>query len=354
MNIVVIPSLEPKKELIDYVNELKAKEFHTILIIDDGSGEKYQWIFKKLESECGCIVLRNEQNKGKGYALKRAFRHITAHFSKEQVTGVITVDSDGQHTSADVRKISEAMERAEDKKLFLGSRNFAETGVPKKSMFGNILTSKIFKWLYHTTIHDTQTGLRGIFYEDISVCIDIPGDRFEYETNMLIEMIKRKRKIEEIEIQTVYEDGNSGTHFNPVLDSIRIYKLFFRTFLKYIVSSLSSAVLDLVLFQIFCLCLQEDAYLVIYATVLARICSSLYNYFVNRILVFEEEKGKSTSIYKYYALCLVQMSCSAAFTWMFVCLLPVPKVAVKAVVDTVLFFISYNIQKRFVFVKKSK
>lgn len=352
MNLIVIPSLEPKKELLDYVKALKEQEFGTIIIIDDGSGESYQWIFEKLQKELACIVLRNEQNKGKGYALKKAFGYITEHFSKEQVTGVITVDSDGQHTCEDVGKICDAMEQAEEKKLFLGSRNFLEAGVPKKSMYGNILTSKIFKWLYHTRIQDTQTGLRGIFYEDLSFCMNIPGERFEYETNMLIEMIKRKRKIEEIEIQTVYEDGNSGTHFNPVLDSIRIYKLFWGTFLKYVVSSLSSAVLDLLLFQLFCFLLTKDTYLVIYATVLARICSSLYNYLVNRFLVFKEEKGKSKSVYKYYALCLIQMGCSAICTWLLVQLLPFPKVAVKAVVDTILFFVSYTIQKRFVFTNK--
>lgn len=67
-------------------------------------------------------------------------------------------------------------------------------------------------------------------------CLAISGDRFEYETAMLIDLGK-KAGLEEIKIHTVYYDKNEGTHFHPIRDSIRIYRLLFGTFFRYLLSS---------------------------------------------------------------------------------------------------------------------
>ena len=54
------------------------------------------------------------------------------------------------------------------------------------------------------------------------------GERFEYETNTLIECKEQEIPIVEETIETIYIDNNSESHFNPIKDSIRIYKLMLK------------------------------------------------------------------------------------------------------------------------------
>ena len=70
--------------------------------------------------------------------------------------------------------------------LILGVRAFDQENVPAKSQFGNNLTRKVFRTLYKVDISDTQTGLRGIPTDFMKILLDVPGERFEFETRMLI------------------------------------------------------------------------------------------------------------------------------------------------------------------------
>lgn len=102
----------------------------------------------------------------------------------------------------DVNKIYESLLVNKDK-VILGVRNFKSGDVPKKSSLGNNLTSKIFKILYKRVITDTQTGLRGIPNKLIKQLTNLSGDRYEYETIMLIDCIKNEIEFEEVKITTV-------------------------------------------------------------------------------------------------------------------------------------------------------
>ena len=124
-----------------------------------------------------------------------------------------------------------------------------------------------------------------------------------------------------------------------------------KRFIKFSASSLSSAVIDLFLFAVFCRLLsgRVPAYIAV-STVLARILSASYNYAVNHILVFESSEKVRTAGSKYIVLAAVQMGLSAALVSGAKILLPSAwEVPVKAVVDTVLFVISFFIQNTVVF-----
>ena len=91
-------------------------------------------------------------------------------------------------------------------------------------------------------------------------------------------------------------------------------------------------------------------WIVVLSTVVARVFSSLFNYSVNRKVVFRS--ASKNSFWKYYALCIVQMAASAAFVAGLSYLLPVGKFGktiIKLVVDTCLFFVSFGIQREWVF-----
>ena len=51
------------------------------------------------------------------------------------------------------------------------------------------------------------------------------GGRYEYETNVLLEIKRQGIAYAEEKIQTIYIENNQSSHFHPLLDSIRIYNI---------------------------------------------------------------------------------------------------------------------------------
>lgn len=350
---VIIPAYEPDERLMSLLHSLKESSLSPVIIVDDGSGEKYQELFDQAKEILGNdgTVLSYEMNQGKGYALKTAFRYVLEHYP--DAVGCVTADSDGQHTAKAISDVKEAL-LAHPDDLVMGVRVFNKEDIPWKSWFGNILTIKVFKLATGIYVSDTQTGLRGISLDFMRDCLGIKQNRFEFEMQMLINSTG-KYPVYEVPIQTIYESKeNHQTHFDPVKDSIRIYKLMLGRFVKYILSSMSSSIIDLVMFQIFCLIFKGRLLeYVAVSTVLARIISATYNYGMNYKVVFKSNEHAGKAALKYFILAVIQMSLSAILVTGGVKLIPViPEVVVKMIVDTCLFFASYYIQKRFVFKRK--
>ncbi len=222
MIVPIIPAYNPDDKLIEIIKELR-KDFKKIIIVNDGSNSDE--IFKKIAEYKECIVLTHEVNKGKGVALKTAF----AYYQEKLINnyrGVITIDADGQHKTSDVKKIALILE--EKNNFVLGTRLFNTKDTPWRNKVGNRITSRVFKRLYKVYLKDTQTGLRACPNRLIPFLLTIAGNRFEYEINELIALVKKKEIIEEVDIKTVYlSDSNKKSHFNVLKDSYKIYKILF-------------------------------------------------------------------------------------------------------------------------------
>lgn len=347
---IVIPSYEPDERFPAILEDLKQAGMGPVVVVDDGSGDEYRDFFVKadeLVKPLGGVVLHHEVNKGKGRALKTAFSYILENMP--DAVGCITADSDGQHTVECITKCMKALEERPDN-LILGVRDFSGEDVPFKSRFGNNLTIKICSFLCGVKVTDTQTGLRGIPRTFMKDLLDVEGERFEFETRMLI-ATKDKYPIYEVPILTIYDSKeNHQTHFNPIKDSIRIYKIFGAVFLKYLFSSLSSFLLDIGLFQLFCFFFAGLPGYIFMSTASARILSAAYNYLINYKVVFKSEKSHVSSLPKYTLLAFIQMGLSAILVHAFVTLLPgAPEFLYKMPVDVCLFILSFYVQRRFVY-----
>lgn len=348
--LILIPSFKPTEGLITYIDELIQNNYKNIVIVNDGSPDEYNEIFEKIRLKKECTLLKNEINMGKGTALKKGFEFFKA---SNNYSGIITVDSDGQHLVKDISKIVKKI-KENPNSLVLGSRDFAKENVPSKSSFGNKATSNVFKILYGIKISDTQTGFRGIPATLVDEFIDISGNRFEYETNMLIYCILNKIEIIEVPIETVYIDNNIGTSFRPIQDSISIYSKILNSFIKYSAVSLISCAVDIILFEIILLNLRldlDETILITTSTVIARIISSLVNYTLNKKVSFKSKKNVKSTIVKYYALCIIQMIASAMLVSVIYHFTGIAEVIIKIVVDTIIFFINYRIQRVVIFNK---
>lgn len=343
---IVIPSYEPDEKLPGLLKKLRETGFHNVVLVDDGSGEEYEHFFRDAEKVYGCRVLCHAVNQGKGRALKDAFNYCLREFP--DAPGVITADSDGQHSPECILACVDAL-LAHPDALILGCRCFEGEDVPARSEFGNKCTRAVMKYLTGITVSDTQTGLRGIPRAFMRQLLSVKGERFEFETNMLLETRSRKIPILEVPIRTIYIEENRTSHFNPVRDSVKIYMIFG----KFLFSSLSSSVVDLALFSMFCFLLRDMQWgkitYITLSTVMARVISALYNYSLNLKVVFESEGTVRSTLPRYVLLALVQMSLSALLVGKLYPLFGGAEVLVKIPVDVLLFFLSFVIQREFVY-----
>lgn len=218
---VIIPALNPEETLIKYVKSLLSRGFREVIVINDGSGENRNHIFSRLAELDHCTVLTHKSNRGKGRALKTGFQYFLEHFS--ELNGVVTADADGQHAVEDVCKVAQKLQEVKTH-LVLGIRNFKEAHVPKRSYIGNTITSFAFHLLFRQKLVDTQTGLRAIPAREIRRMIQLRGERYEYEINMLIYAKKTNMPISEVAIQTIYYNNNQGSYYKTFRDSWKIFR----------------------------------------------------------------------------------------------------------------------------------
>lgn len=217
--VPVIPCYNPPEVFSNIILELYSMGVRDVIIIDDGSDNKR--IFS-IANKKGYTVIEHNTNKGKGEAIKSGIRYYRKHFINKY-KGIVMIDCDGQHRVWDMDKVGQEMIHSD--KFTMGVRNFNIDGVPFRNKIGNKITSLVFKWMFGVYIKDTQTGLRGIPNRLIDTVLKIDGERYEYEISMLIDIVKMKEEIKEVEIETVYDNNEKRySYFNPFKDSYRIYK----------------------------------------------------------------------------------------------------------------------------------
>ncbi len=168
----------------------------------------------------------------------------------------------------------------------------------------------------------------------------VPGERFEYELNLLLRGRGAGWTIEELPISTVYLAGNASSHFRPLADSIRVYL----PLLAFSASSLIAFVVDLVLLLV----VNALTGSLLAAVVAARGLSSAVNFAINRRMVFSSRRRVRGALGRYYLLVAVLLLANygllAAVTGFGIAL-----VVAKLLVEPVLFLASYQVQRSLVF-----
>ncbi len=346
---VIIPSYQPDEKLMTVVTGLEELGFDDIIIVNDGSDEAHRKPFEEARTHGTVTVLEHEVNRGKGAALRTAFDYCLKN--RPERSGVVTADGDAQHRPSDILACAGMMEQNPGK-LVLGVRDFSLPHVPKKSRMGNRITSAVFLLLCGLKISDTQTGLRAIPMSMLPEMLTVTGDRYEYETNMLLAMKTFGIKHAECRIETVYIDGNQTSHFRPVRDSLRIYGLI----LKFVASSLTSTLIDLISFYLltkFLDPLLNTGFDTIICTAIARAISSTCNFVINRNVVFKSDIPVRKTLTRYYALAIpIMLVSGGAVTLLkkaFGTTAPSLVTLLKMVVDTILYFVSFRVQREWVF-----
>lgn len=221
---VLIPVWQPGDPLLHLVSTLARAGFGAIVVVDDGNPHACTTLFAELAALPRVHILRHALNRGKGRALKSGIRYILREM--DGIQSLITADADGQHLPEDILRVAHATWRADDRPV-LGARRFSGS-IPLRSQVGNLCTRYLFQVLTGHRLQDTQTGLRGLPRDLWPALIGIAGERYEYETAMLAELVRHGVHPVEVPIATVYHRGKHQSHFRPLKDSALIYRMLLR------------------------------------------------------------------------------------------------------------------------------
>lgn len=336
---VLIPSFKPSESLIYVVSQLKSLGLQDIIIVNDGSGEEFDFIFDQLQ-QMEVVIINHPVNLGKGAALKTGFLFFLSNFKNK--TGIITADADGQHAPEDIFRLSGEFSRSHSS-FILGCRSF-DKAIPFRSKIGNKLTLHISNLLIGLKITDTQTGLRAIPKALLPELLKIKSNGYEYEMDMLIRVHQKNTRIKEIAIKTIYDDGNSSSHFNPIIDSLRIYFVLFR----FSLNSLASQVIDTLVFLI----VMKFTDAIFLSTVISRCVAGFFNFKISKRYVFHSIDPEAPEVIKYVLSVITLMLISYGFVTYLVVVPGFSVLPAKIISESLLFILSFSVQRIFVFAKQ--
>lgn len=333
----IIPVFEPDDRFVRLVEVLSLSPIDAVIVVNDGSGPEYDQSFELVKGIAKVHFVNHAKNLGKGAALKSGFEYALSAFPDH--FGVVTADADGQHDSEDILKVARRL-CSGPYALVLGVRNFGHA-VPLRSRLGNQLTRVVVSVITGQRITDTQTGLRGIPRSLMPLLVSVPSNGYEFESEMLICCQRSAHPIREEPIRTIYVDGNKSSHFNPVLDSLKIYFTLFR----FTISAILSALLDNLVFYLVLRC----SFGLGFAQIAGRIASMTLNYSAGRRAVFLSRQPHRRVFPKYLLLVGVSGFTSFALIRILTSKFSINPLSAKLGAESMLFAFNFVVQRKFVF-----
>jgi glycosyltransferase involved in cell wall biosynthesis len=210
---VLIPTFNNARTLAGILTQVSALT-NNIIVVNDGSTDDTLAVLKEFPR---LHVISYGPNKGKGFALRRGFEEALL----VGYDHAITIDSDGQHDPADIRKFTDYFQDHRTA-IIIGSRNMDQPDIPGKSTFGNKFSNFWF-WV-ETGIrrNDTQSGFR---LYPIRLLSDLAfyTNKFEFEIEVLVRAAWHGIEIVEVPVKVYYPPKEKRiSHFRPFTDFTRI------------------------------------------------------------------------------------------------------------------------------------
>ncbi len=350
---LVIPSYNPDDRLFATVKALSDLEAERIIVVNDGSSTLYDGIFSEVEKIPGVTLLRHEKNEGKGAALKTGMSYVLS--SVEGLRGVITVDGDGHHRPADVVACAQKLQASGQ--VILGQRGRKDLTLSKRGRFGNRLTSMAIDFVCDFDIPDPLSGLRGIPLRYLPILLQTKGKAYDFESNMILDLKRHNIPFRTFSITGEYFADGSTSHYRPVRDTVNISLELMRFFgqqFKYLGSSLVCYMAEYVLFRMLLGYLPEIG--VTFSNYISRLLAGGANFLINKHIVFGVKQNHLRTILRYILLVLLVMLISTELIVLINMIFHTENNTVakfiKIPVDTVMFFFSYYLQKKWVFSDK--
>jgi putative flippase GtrA len=335
--VVLIPAYKPGSDFPGLVSDLIRLGVERIVVVDDGSGVWFRSRFDEAAAHPQVRICRHAINLGKGAALKTGINAILCE--APDIAAVVTADADGQHAAEDILAVAR-MAAAHPGALVMGARQFSEH-VPFRSRLGNNATKIVMRIVSGQRLSDTQTGLRAIPAHLLPVLLKTPSQGYEFELDMLLLTRNQRTAVVEQPIRTIYLDGNASSHFNPLLDSMRIYFVL----LRFALISMFTAVIDNLLFSACYLYTGNK----LTSQVIGRIGAMTFNFATVKRLVFNSRGRVWREFLQYTTLVAVSGAISYGMIVWFTAHLSIGVLKAKLLAEGILFLANFLVQRDLIF-----
>ncbi|MBN2014222.1 MAG: glycosyltransferase family 2 protein [Candidatus Altiarchaeota archaeon] len=200
---IIIPAYNEEK-FIGSVLKSIPRAYETI-VVDDGSTDKTKQAAEKFPQ---VKVITHPKKSGKGAAIKTGIKNSTGEV-------LVFLDGDGQFNSSEIQKlITPIQENKAD--LVLGVRDF--NLIPLKRRITNELTRFAMWLITDKKFRDPLVGFRAVTRDSIK-SIELIGDDFRTETEMLIKLKKTGCRITETPVSINYKANKS---YFSIRDGIKL------------------------------------------------------------------------------------------------------------------------------------
>ncbi len=211
----LIPAFREEKHIESVVRETK-KYLPDVLVVDDGSPDATA----ERARAAGADVLVNPKNMGKGASLAAGLDQLFA----AGFDAALCLDADGQHLPVEIPRFLDAAAHAD---LVIGNRMASVSSMPFVRLWTNRVTSAVVSFLAGASVPDSQCGYR-LVRREAWTGVAIQSRKYDFESEMIVAMGRKKFRIASVPVSTVY--GDEVSTINPVTDTIRFCRMAWRLF----------------------------------------------------------------------------------------------------------------------------
>jgi glycosyltransferase involved in cell wall biosynthesis len=213
---VIVPAFRESEHIAEVVRRIR-EHMPDVIVVDDGSGDDTA----ARAEEADAVVLRHEENQGKGMAINTGFEYAREH----GFDYVITMDADGQHAPAEIPRFVEAYVRT-GIPVLVGNRMGDVEHMPLVRKWTNQFMSWLLSREMRQYVPDTQCGYR-LYRASVIPFVYAEAPRYAAESEILLNVAGRGIRIDSVPISTIYGDEASQIH--PVKDTIRFFWMLWQT-----------------------------------------------------------------------------------------------------------------------------
>lgn len=217
--IIVIPAYNAEKTIESVFKRIPKNSYDKIIVVNDGSKDRTSEIVKKYNVK----LVEHKKNRGYGGAQKTGFKEAL----KDGADIIALIHADGQYSPEDLPKIKKPIEIG-NADVVLGSRalhgKMLEGGMPLTRFIGNRFLTFIENLVLRTNISEFHTGYRIYSRKALeSIRFDLNSDKYEFDSEILIQCKLKNLKIKEIPSPTRYAEEIS--YLNPWTYGLKIFKV---------------------------------------------------------------------------------------------------------------------------------
>ncbi len=188
---------------------------YQVIAVNDGSTDGS---CKEAREAFPYQLVSYDKNKGKGYAIRQGFKRAAECGFKY----ALVFDADGQHTLSGAESLIEKWKNFSEKdryrSIVIGSRN--RRGADSGGVFANNFSNFWLKVQTLRALQDTQSGMR-LYPLNRIMKICFLGNRYEFETEVLVRMAWRGISLVEVPVDVIYPKDRVS-HFRKRADFARI------------------------------------------------------------------------------------------------------------------------------------